>query len=78
MLMSTVDAVTQEDLALVRAKKQRDLALVRANHVRLVRADLKRQVKAGRDLRALILDPPEVLLTADVFTLLQWLPRVGP
>lgn len=68
MLMTTVQAVSQ-----------REVALMRANFIRLGRADLRRQVKLGElDLRELIREPPDVLLTAKVFALLQWMPHVGP
>jgi hypothetical protein len=53
-------------------------ALDRANVVRTRRAQLKRDLKAGRaQLRALLIDPPEWLLTATVFDLLMALPRWG-
>lgn len=69
--MTTVDTGLQ--------LSQQERALIRANHVRLGRAELKRQVKRKDvDLRTLITEPPEVMETATVFDVLQWLPRVGP
>lgn len=63
----------------VEAASQRDKALLRANEIRIGRAELHRQVKSGDlDLRQLILEPPEVLLTAKVYTLLTWMRGVGP
>jgi hypothetical protein len=61
-----------------RSREQRMDALGRANVVRTRRAQLKRDLKAGRaQLRALLIDPPEWLLTATVFDLLMALPRWG-
>jgi hypothetical protein len=57
---------------------QRMDALRRANEVRALRAQLKRDLKAGRvSIAALLLDPPPFLETAKVFDLLLALPRHG-
>jgi hypothetical protein len=57
---------------------QRMDALRRANEVRALRAQLKRDLKAGRvSIAALLLDPPRFLETAKVFDLLLALPRHG-
>jgi hypothetical protein len=53
-------------------------ALKRANDIRTQRARLKRDLKAGRaQIQALLLDPPEYLLTAKVFDLLLAVPKYG-
>ncbi len=55
---------------------QRMDALRRANEVRALRAQLKRDLKAGRvSIGALLLDPPPFLETAKVFDMLLALPR---
>ena len=53
-------------------------ALRRANEIRALRAQLKRDLKAGRVLiGALLLRPPPFLETAKVFDMLVALPRHG-
>ena len=53
-------------------------ALKRANEIRTQRARLKRDLKAGSaQIQALLLDPPEYLLTAKVFDLLLAVPKYG-
>jgi len=53
-------------------------ALSKANEVRALRAELKRDLKAGRvSIGALLLDPPRYLETAKVFDMLLALPKVG-
>ena len=53
-------------------------ALSMANEVRARRAQLKRDLTAGRVLiGALVLDPPPWLETAKVFDMLLALPKVG-
>ena len=53
-------------------------ALRRANEVRALRAQLKRDLKAGRvSIGALLLDPPPYLETAKVFDMLLALPKYG-
>src|SRR5581483_10923602 len=57
---------------------QRIEALARANDVRSRRAQLKRDLKAGRQpIHELLLDPPEYLETAKVFDLLLAVPKYG-
>ena len=57
---------------------QRMEALKRANDIRTQRARLKRDLKAGRaQIQALLLSPPEYLLTAKVFDLLLAVPKYG-
>jgi hypothetical protein len=61
-----------------RSFTQRMDALKRANEIRTERARLKRDLKAGRaQIQALLLDPPEYLLTAKVFDLLLAVPKYG-
>lgn len=61
-----------------RSLQQRLDALDRANVVRGRRAQLKRDLKAGRvSIDALLLDPPDYLATAKVFDLLLHVPKYG-
>lgn len=61
-----------------RSFAQRMDALRRANVVRTERAKTKRELKAGRvRFEALILDPPEELLTAKVFDVMVQIPKIG-
>ena len=61
-----------------RSLTQRMDALQRANDVRTRRAQLKRDLKAGRaQIHGLLLDPPEYLQTAKVFDLLLAVPKYG-
>ena len=61
-----------------RSFKQRMDALQRANEIRTRRAQLKKDLKGGRvSIQALLLDPPEYLLTAKVFDLLLAVPKYG-
>ncbi len=53
-------------------------ALARANDIRTRRAQLKRDLKAGRtSIHALLEDPPEFLETAKVFDMLLAVPKYG-
>jgi hypothetical protein len=53
-------------------------ALQRANTIRSRRAQLKRDLKAGRQpIAELLLEPPEYLETAKVFDLLLAVPKYG-
>jgi hypothetical protein len=53
-------------------------ALARANEIRSLRAQLKRDLKAGRlQVQHLLLDPPEFLETAKVFDMLLAVPKYG-
>ena len=61
-----------------RSPDQRLDALSRANEVRALRAQLKRDLKAGRvSIGPLLLDPPPYLETAKVFDMLLALPKYG-
>ena len=61
-----------------RSLVQRMEALERANRIRSRRAQLKRDLKAGRQpIHELLLDPPDSLQTAKVFDLLLAVPKYG-
>src|SRR5213593_2468137 len=61
-----------------RSLVQRMEALQRANEIRTRRAQLKRDLKAGRQpIHELLLAPPEYLETAKVFDLLLAVPKYG-
>ncbi len=62
-----------------RSRAQREDALRRANVVRVQRAQLKRDLRAGRcSIRTVVLDPPAFVQTAKVADLLLVLPKYGP
>jgi len=53
-------------------------ALQRANEIRTRRAQLKRDLKAGRHgIHQLLLDPPSYVETAKVFDMLLAVPKYG-
>ena len=61
-----------------RSLNQRMDALARANEIRTRRAQLKRDLKAGRvSIGALLIDQPPYLETAKVFDMLLALPKIG-
>ena len=61
-----------------RSLVQRMEALQRANDIRSRRAQLKRDLKAGRQpIHELLLEPPGYLETAKVFDLLLAVPKYG-
>ena len=61
-----------------RSLDQRMEALKRANNIRSARAKLKKDLKAGKaSIHALLLDPPEYVLTAKVFDMLLAVPKYG-
>lgn len=61
-----------------RSIDQRMSALAKANEIRSKRAQLKRDMKAGRvRLEEVLIDPPEWLCTAKVYDLLLSLPKTG-
>jgi hypothetical protein len=71
---SPMKAIAAPERSLV----QRMEALQRANDIRSRRAQLKRDLKAGRALiHELLLDPPEYLDSAKVFDLLLAVPKYG-
>src|SRR5438477_8115441 len=61
-----------------RSLHQRMDALKRANDIRTRRAQLKRDLKAGRhSIHKLLMDPPEYVETAKVFDMLLAVPKYG-
>lgn len=53
-------------------------ALGKANEIRSARAQLKRDLKAGRtSIQQLLMDPPEFLETAKVFDMMLAVPKYG-
>jgi hypothetical protein len=69
---------TKHTAAPERSLIQRMDALQRANEIRTRRAQLKRDLKAGRvSIHTLLLDPPEFLATAKVFDMLLAVPKYG-
>ena len=61
-----------------RSLQQRMDALARANDIRTRRAQLKRDLKAGRtSIHDLLLEPPEFVETAKVFDMLLAVPSTG-
>jgi hypothetical protein len=61
-----------------RSLNQRMDALARANQIRVKRAQLKRDLKAGRlSIHSLLLNPPEYVETAKVFDMLLAVPKYG-
>ena len=61
-----------------RSLDQRMEALKRANDIRTARAKLKKDLKASRaSIQAILLDPPEYVMTAKVFDMLLAVPKYG-
>ena len=61
-----------------RSLVQRMDALQRANDIRTRRAQIKRDLKAGRQsIHDLLLDPPDCVETAKVFDMLLAVPKYG-
>ena len=61
-----------------RSLDQRMEALKRANDIRTARAKLKKDLKANRaSINAILLDPPEYVMTAKVFDMLLAVPKYG-
>jgi hypothetical protein len=61
-----------------RSLDQRMEALRRANQIRSRRAQLKRDLKAGRtSIGQIIAEPPDYVLTAKVFDMLMAVPKYG-
>jgi hypothetical protein len=61
-----------------RSLNQRMDALARANEIRSQRAQLKRDLKAGRlSIQQLLTKPPEYVETAKVFDMLLAVPKYG-
>jgi hypothetical protein len=61
-----------------RSLDQRMEALKRANDIRVKRAQLKKDLKAGAvQVEAILSDPPEYVETAKVFDMLMAVPKFG-
>ena len=72
--MATATLIQAPDRSLA----QRLEALERANEIRSRRAEMKRDLKAGREpILPLLIDPPDWLLTMKVIELLLAMPKVG-
>jgi hypothetical protein len=72
------NTATKQSAAPERSLTQRLDALGRANDVRTRRAQLKKDLKAGRcSIDALLDDPPDYILTAKVFDMLLAVPKYG-
>jgi hypothetical protein len=73
-----VNTSTKPMAAPERSLNQRMDALTKANEIRTARAQLKRDLKAGRmSIQKLIMDPPEYLETAKVFDMMLAVPKYG-
>jgi hypothetical protein len=69
---------SKQSAAPERSLVQRMDALERANQIRTRRAQLKRDLKAGRtSIHDLLLNPPDYLETAKVFDMLLAVPKYG-
>ncbi len=74
----SVDSLAKQSTAPERSLNQRMDALARANLVRTQRAQLKRDLKGGRQtIHQLLLHPPAYVETAKVFDMLQAVPKYG-
>lgn len=63
----------------LRSEAQPLAALGKANRIRTKRAELKRDIRAGRaSFLEVLASPPEWLLAASVYSVLLCVPRVGP
>jgi hypothetical protein len=72
-----VSSKTQAQAPL-RSLDQRMEALQRANHIRVRRAQLKKDLKDGRaQIDSILLDPPDWVSTAKVFDMLMAVPKFG-
>ena len=78
MVTATGSTSTNSSTAPERSLNQRMDALARANEIRSQRAQLKRDLKAGRhSIQQLLMDPPPYLETAKVFDMLLAVPKYG-
>ncbi len=77
-MSSGPNALRNSSTAPERSLNQRMDALARANQIRTLRAELKRELKAGRhSIHTLLLDPPEYVETAKVCDMLLAVPKYG-
>ncbi len=75
---SATNSPTKQSAAPERSLVQRMDALQRANQIRTRRAQLKRDLKAGRvSIHDLLRNPPDYLETAKVFDMLLAVPKYG-
>ena len=75
---TTESAPAKQSSAPERSLTQRMEALQRANDIRTRRAQLKRDLKAGRvKIHDLLLEPPTYVETAKVFDMLLAVPKYG-
>ncbi len=75
---SATEQLSKPAVAPERSYLQRMEALARANNIRTRRAQLKRDLKGGRQpIDEPLLSPPEYLETAKVFDLLLAVPKYG-
>ena len=78
MATATGSGSSNTSTAPERSLNQRMDALARANEIRIRRAQLKRDLKAGRrSIHSLLLEPPEYVETAKVFDMLLAVPKYG-
>ena len=74
----TPDPLDERRATPERSPDQRIDALSKANEIRALRAQLKRDLKAGRtSIATLLLNPPAYLQTAKIFDILLAVPKVG-
>ena len=72
------NALQKSSTAPERSLNQRLDALARANEIRTLRAELKRDLKAGKkSIHRILLDPPDFVETAKVFDMLLAVPKYG-
>jgi hypothetical protein len=75
---ATTDSPSKQTAAPERSLVQRMEALQRANEIRTKRAQLKRDLKAGRSsIHQLLLSPPDFVETAKVVDMLLAVPKYG-
>jgi hypothetical protein len=75
---SATNSPSKQSAAPERSLVQRMDALQRANQIRTRRAQLKRDLKAGRaSIHDLLRNPPDYLETAKVFDMLLAVPKYG-
>ncbi|UGS36749.1 integration host factor, actinobacterial type [Capillimicrobium parvum] len=78
MPTAPTNTATKPSAAPERSLVQRMEALQRANEIRTRRAELKRNLRAGREsIHQLLLDPPDWVETAKVFDMLLAVPKYG-
>ena len=76
--MPSASTTSKPSAAPERSLNQRMDALQKANEIRSARAQLKRDLKAGRiSIHTLLLEPPEFLETAKVMDMLLAVPKYG-